>query len=105
MRRGDIYLCDLGDPVGSEQGYLRPVVIVSHDETVRYGLPIVVPLTRTKRGYRTHVEIESPLPVTSYVQCEQIRAISVKRLTRRLGSLSGVDLVRVETIVHRLLGP
>lgn len=105
MRRGDIYLCDLGDPVDPEQGYQRPVVIVSHDETVGYGLPIVVPMTRSKRGYRTHVEIEGALPVTSYAQCEQLRAISVNRLTRRMGSLSGVDLLRVEGVIGRLLSP
>lgn len=105
MRRGDIYLCDLGDPVNPEQGYRRPVVIVSHDETVSYGLPIVVPMTRSKRGYPTHVEVDGVLPVTSYAQCEQLRAISVSRLTRHLGTLSAVELVRIEGVIRRLLGP
>lgn len=105
MKRGDIYLCDLGGPVDPEQGYQRPVVIVSHDRTVEYGLPIVVPMTRSKRGYRTHVEIDGALPVTSYAQCEQLRAISASRLTRHLGTLSAMDLQRIEGVVRRLLLP
>jgi mRNA interferase MazF len=105
VRRGDIYLCDLGDPVDPEQGYRRPVVIVSHDQTIDYGLPIVVPMTRSKRGYPTHVEIEGVLPVTSYAQCEQIRAIAANRLTRHLGTIDAVDLLRIEGIIRRLLGP
>lgn len=103
MIRGDIYVCDFGDPLGHEQGYIRPAVIVSHDETVRYGLPVVVPVSRTERGYATHVEIEDVLPVTSYAQCEQIRGVSIDRLTRRLATLNMIDLSRIELVLRRLL--
>lgn len=103
MRRGDIYLCDFGNPIGHEQGFQRPAVIVSHDEMSRHGLPIVVPVTRTMRGYATHIEIEGVLPVTSYVQCEQIRTVSTDRLVRRVATLSGVDLARIELVLRRIL--
>lgn len=103
MRRGDIYLCDFGNPVGHEQGLNRPAVLVSHDEMSRHGLPIVLPITRTKRGYATHIELEEALPVTSYVQCEQIRVVSNDRLIRKVGTVDGVILLRVEQILRRIL--
>lgn len=103
MRRGDVYVCDFGDPVGHEQGFTRPAVIVSHDEMTTHGLPVVLPVTRSKLGYPTHVEIESVLPVTCYVQCEQVRTVSVDRLSRRLGTLDGVDVARIDGILRRVL--
>lgn len=103
MNRGDIYLCDFGDPIGSEQGFHRPAVIISASQMSRFSLPIVLPVTRTKLGYATHVELENALPVTSYVQCEQIRVVSTERLIRRVGTVDGVDIIRVESILRRIL--
>lgn len=103
MNRGDIYLCDFGDPLGSEPGFHRPAVIISASEMSRFGLPIVLPITRTKLGYASHIEIENALPVTSYVQCELIRVVSTQRLLRRVGEVEGVDVIRIETVLRRLL--
>ena len=103
MRRGDIYLCDFGNPIGHEQGFQRPALIVSHDEMARYGLPVVLPVTRTKRGYPTHVELDGVLPVTSYVQCEQIRTVSTERMTRPLASINDLTLMHIEQILRRIL--
>lgn len=103
MNRGDVYLCDFGDPIGHEQGFWRPAVIVSHNELSRHRLPIVLPVTRTKRGYPTHVELENILPVTSYVQCEQIRTVSADRFIRRLASVGATDILRIELILRRIL--
>lgn len=103
MRRGDIYLCDFGNPIGHEQGFQRPALIVSHDEMARYGLPVVLPVTRTKRGYPTHVELDGVLPVASYVQCEQIRTVSTERMIRPLASISDLTLMHIEQILRRIL--
>jgi len=103
VRRGDIYLCDFGNPIGHEQGFQRPALIVSHDEMARYGLPVVLPLTRTKRGYPTHVELDGVLPVSSYIQCEQIRRVPAERMIRPLGSISDRTLMRVEQVLRRIL--
>lgn len=103
MKRGDIYLCDFGNPIGHEQGFQRPALIVSHDEMARYGLPVVLPVTRTKRGYPTHVELDGVLPVTSYVQCEQIRTVSTERMIRPLASISDLTLMHIEQILRRIL--
>lgn len=102
-RRGDICLCDFGTPVGHEPGFRRPAVVVSHDELNRFGTPVVLPITRTARGYPTHVELASALPVTSYVQCELIRAVSVERLVRHLARLDAVDVGRLDQVLRRIL--
>lgn len=103
MSRGDIYLCDFGDPIGHEAGYRRPALMISADRTLDYGLPVVAPITRSKLGYATHVELDGVLPVTCYVQCEQVRVISDERLVKKVGTADFVSLVNVETILRRLL--
>lgn len=104
MRRGEIHLCDFGSPIGHEPGFCRPAVIVSDDRLTAHGVPVVLPITRTRRGYATHLEINGVLPVTSYVQCELIRAVSTERIIRSLGSVDGLDLARIEVILRRILG-
>jgi mRNA interferase MazF len=103
VNRGQIYLCDFGTPIGHEPGFRRPAVVVSHDELNRHGVPVVLPVTRTRRGYPTHVELDGVLPVVSYVQCELIRAVSVDRLIRPVASLDNAYLAKIEAILRRIL--
>jgi mRNA interferase MazF len=103
VNRGDVHLCDFGDPIGHEPAFRRPAVVISAPELSRFGLPVVLPVTRTRRGYPTHVELDGVLPVTSYVQCEQIRAVAGERLLTRVGALDAVHLLQVESILRRLL--
>ena len=103
VNRGQIYLCDFGTPIGHEPGFRRPAVVVSHNELNRHGVPVVLPLTRTRRGYPTHVELAGVLPVVSYVQCELIRAVSVDRLIRPVASLDNAQLAKIELILRRIL--
>ncbi|RIQ22268.1 type II toxin-antitoxin system PemK/MazF family toxin [Jiangella rhizosphaerae] len=103
MRRGDVYLCDFGDPIGHEQGYRRPAVIVSADAFSATGLAIVLPVTRSRRGYATHVELEGTLPVTSYVQCEQIRLVSTERFVKHVAVVDEVDMMRIQKVLRLLL--
>ncbi|THV42636.1 type II toxin-antitoxin system PemK/MazF family toxin [Glycomyces buryatensis] len=104
MNRGDIYLCDLGNPIGHEQGDRRPVVIVSRDEMSRFGIPVVVPVSRTRKEYPTHVELEGVLPVTSYVQCEHLRTVSTERFIRHVGTVDGIHMMKIELVLRRILG-
>ncbi|RIQ26078.1 type II toxin-antitoxin system PemK/MazF family toxin [Jiangella rhizosphaerae] len=108
MNRGDIYLADLGEPIGHEQALKRPVLIVSAQPWLESHPPVVtvLPLTRTYRQRSTHVEVEpgsSGLKATSYVKCEDIRAISPRRLGRYFGRADDATLVTIETILRRLL--
>jgi mRNA interferase MazF len=101
--RGEIYLCDFGTPIGHEPGFRRPAVVVSHDQLSRHGVPVVLPVTRTRRGYATHVELDGVLPVVSYVQCELVRAVSADRLIRPVGMLDITHLTQIEAILRRVL--
>lgn len=103
VNRGQIYLCDFGTPIGHEPGFRRPAVVVSHNELNRHGVPVVLPVTRTRRGYPTHVQLDGVLPVVSYVQCELIRAVSVDRLIRPVASLDNAQLAKIEAILRRVL--
>lgn len=104
VRRGEVYLCDFGTPLGHDAGFRRPAVVITHDEMNRHGVPIVAPVTRTRRGYATHVELDGVLPVISYVQCELVRAVSVDRLIRPVATLDLRHTVQVERIPRRILG-
>jgi len=103
VTRGEIYLCDFGNPIGHEPGFRRPAVVVSPEQLNQHGVAIVLPVTRTRLGYPTHVEVESVLPVTSYIQCELVRSVSTQRLLRKVGELGVVHLAAVETVLRRLL--
>jgi mRNA interferase MazF len=88
--RGDVVIVDLGDPIGQEAGLTRPAVVVSHDRLAPVGLVSVLPVTRTRLGWPSHVEVEardSGLRETSYVQTEQIRTVSTERVTQVLARL------------------
>lgn len=90
MRRGDVYVADLGQPRGSEAGQRRPVVIVSHDALNRVvsdlgrGVVTVVPITsNVERVYPFQVFLgadETGLPADGKALAEQVRAVAVARL-------------------------
>lgn len=107
--RGDIWLVDFGTPVGREQGYRRPAVVISADRmnTGRSGLVIVVPCTTANRGLPTHVQLEpgpSGLRETSYAKAEDIKSVSTDRLLHRLGAVPPGELAQLTRIVALLLG-
>ena len=108
MIRGDIFLADLGDPIGHEQAFRRPVVVISGQRWLNTNPPLVATLaiTRTQRNWPEHIEIEpasSGLREVSYVTCEFIRAISPLRFERRLGRLDAVVMAKADAILRRLL--
>jgi mRNA interferase MazF len=101
--RGDIVIVDLGEPIGHEAGLSRPGVVVSHDRLAHAGLVTVLPVTRTRLGWPSHVEIEpteSGLRETSYVQTEQIRTISTARVVRVISHLPVMALNVVDGLLR-----
>lgn len=107
--RGEIWLVDFREPVGHEQGYRRPAVIVSDDRLnrSRAELAIVLPVTTTRRDLPSHIEIEpgeSGLTHTSYAKVEDVKSVSTKRLIRRLGVIPGDRLDRADHALRLLLG-
>jgi mRNA interferase MazF len=91
-RRGEVWLIDLGDPVGREQSGNRPAVIVSADSLNDgpAGVVVAVPITTTYRGLPSHIEIDhggSGLDEVSYAKCEDVKSVSEQRLIARLGTV------------------
>lgn len=85
VKRGDIYYCDLGLPRGSEQGGIRPVVIIQNDIGNKFSpTTIVAPITSslTKARIPTHVELV--LEKDSIVMSEQIRVVDKCRLKEKI---------------------
>ena len=93
IRRGDIYYADLSPVIGSEQGGVRPVLIVQNDIGNKYS-PTVIAAAITsqinKAKLPTHIEIsalEYGLLKDSVILLEQIRTIDKKRLREKIGHL------------------
>ena len=110
--RGEIWWVDLSPVRGREQAGRRPALVISVDAFNRgpRGLVWVLPLTRTKLPYPFHVEVlpaESGLGESSYIMCEQLRAISIDRLlgAAPVGRVGPATLARVEQLLHTLLYP
>lgn len=107
-RRGEIWTVDLDPAVGHEQGGLRPGLVISEDalNLSAAELVIMVPLTSRNKGIRSHVPVlkgEGGLATQSYVKCEDVRSLSIRRLRRRLGSLSEDTLQAVEERLRLLM--
>lgn len=101
VKRGDIYYADLSPVVGSEQGGVRPVLIVQNDMGNRHS-PTVIAAAITsqtdKAKLPTHIEVESSncgLAKNSIVLLEQIRTIDKKRLKEKMGRLDDNSMQQV----------
>lgn len=106
--RGDVWLVDFGEPVGREQGWARPAVVVSADplNASRAAVVIVVPMTTTARGLPSHVEVDaqgSGLDQTSYAKAEDVKSVSVQRLLHRLGVLPVERTMTLDIVLRRVL--
>ena len=93
VKRGDIYYADLSPVVGSEQGGIRPVLIVQNDVGNRYSPTVIaaaITSQREKANLPTHIKVNADscgLAKDSIVLLEQVRTIDKQRLMERMGSL------------------
>jgi len=97
---------DFGDPVGRGQAGMRPALVVSSDglNDGPAGLSIVVPMTSTRRGIPSHIEIdEAGLDEVSYAKCEDVKAVSEERFVTRLGEVSPEVMFGVDRALRFLL--
>jgi len=94
--RGNIYWADLNPVIGSEQGGLGPVLVLSHNVfNERSGTVIAVVLTSQpqRAGFPLTLELEEKnLPKKSWVKISQIRTLSVKRIGKKIASASDEEL-------------
>ena len=101
MKRGDIYFADLSPVKGSEQGGMRPVVIIQNDIGNRFSPTVIVAAVTSqiqKAKLPTHVEISKKygLDKNSVVLLEQIRTLDKTRLTEKVGKLDSVMMNKVD---------
>ena len=102
MKRGDIYYADLSPVVGSEQGGVRPVLIVQNDVGNRYSPTVIaaaITSQKEKSKLPTHIELDSKncgLSKDSVVLLEQIRTIDKHRLKERMGRLDNRAMSEVD---------
>nr|WP_237160456.1 type II toxin-antitoxin system PemK/MazF family toxin [Mycolicibacter engbaekii] len=106
--RGEVYDVDLGQPVGREPAFRRPAVVVSVDilNSGPGGLVVVVPVTTTGYGLRSHVELEpasSGLDHTSYARCDQLRVVSIERLSSRQGMIGPEPMQAIDRALRFVL--
>ncbi len=106
--RGEVYGVDLGRPVGHEPGFVWPAVVVSGNilNNGPGGLVVVVPVTSTAYGFRSHIELEtgaSGLGHTSYARCDQLRVISTARLASRRGAVGSDELRAIDRALRCVL--
>ena len=93
VRRGEIYYADLSPVVGSEQGGIRPVLIVQNDVGNRHSPTVIaaaITSQRDKNHLPTHIEVQADkcgLAKDSIVLLEQIRTIDKRRLKEKIGEL------------------
>ena len=110
VRRGEIYYADLSPVVGSEQGGMRPVLIVQNDVGNRYSPTVIaaaITSQQNKARLPTHIEIEARtygLSKNSIVLLEQGRTLDKRRLRERMGCLDEKAMQRVDGAIAISLG-
>ena len=101
IKRGDMFYADLSPVVGSEQGGIRPVLIIQNDTGNKYsptGIVSAITSQANKNKLPTHIEIEpekSGLKADSVILTEQIRTIDKSRLITKIGCICDDDLKKI----------
>ena len=105
VKRGEIYYADLSPVVGSEQGGVRPVLIVQNDTGNRHSPTVIAAAITSQTGKAklpTHIELAAErcgLPKDSVILLEQIRTLDKRRLRERMGKVDGTVMEQVDTAI------
>ena len=110
VHRGDIYYADLSPVVGSEQGGIRPVLIVQNDVGNRFSPTVIaaaITSQKDKTKLPTHIQLQatgSGLQRDSIVLLEQIRTLDKRRLKEHMGRLDDVSMRRIDQALQVSFG-
>lgn len=105
IKRGDIFYADLSPVVGSEQGGLRPVLIIQNDVGNRYSPTVIAAAITSRMGKTrlpTHIDIHADrvgLAKDSVILLEQIRTLDKRRLKEKMGHLDNAVMTRVNNAI------
>jgi len=110
IKRGEIYYADLSPVVGSEQGGVRPVLIIQNDVGNKYAPTVIVSAITsqlTKAKLPTHIELPSQnyhLPKDSVVLLEQLRTLDKRRLKEKITTLDALKMKEINRALLISLG-
>ena len=109
IRRGDIYYADLSPVVGSEQGGVRPVLIVQNDIGNKYSPTVIAAAITSQTGKTrlpTHIDVlaSAGLAKDSVILLEQIRTIDKRRLKEKMGHLDEAVMMKVNEAISVSFG-
>ena len=101
FKRGELYYADLSPVIGSEQGGVRPVLIVQNDVGNKYSPTVIVAAVTSqinKAKLPTHIELSAEkygLPKDSVVLLEQVRTLDKRRLREKIGSVDELKMQKI----------
>ena len=110
IKRGDIYYADLSPVIGSEQGGLRPVLIVQNDLGNKYSPTVIAAAITSRMGKTklpTHIDLAGQdvgLAKDSVILLEQIRTLDKTRLREKMGHLDDVTMQSVNGAISVSFG-
>ena len=110
INRGDIYYADLSPVVGSEQGGVRPVLVIQNDVGNKYSPTVIIAAITsqlTKAKLPTHIELKKEkfnLVKDSVVLLEQIRTLDKRRLQEKVSSIDYLTMQQIDVAVMISLG-
>ncbi len=109
VNRGDVYYADLSPVVGSEQGGVRPVLVVQNDVGNRYSPTVIIAAITSqlsKAKLPTHIELgkEYGLEKDSVVLLEQIRTLDKRRLKEKVCTIDNITMQKVDIAIMISLG-
>ncbi len=110
IKRGELYYADLSPVVGSEQGGIRPVLVVQNDVGNKYSPTVIAAAVTSKINKAklpTHIELPSQsygLQKDSVILLEQIRTLDKRRLKERIGALPDGTMQKVNEAILISLG-
>lgn len=110
VKRGDIYYADLSPVIGSEQGGIRPVLIVQNDVGNKFSPTVIaaaITSQKMKADLPTHIKLNAEfcgLAKDSIVLLEQVRTLDKKRLKEHICTLSEEDMLKIDSAILVSMG-
>jgi len=110
FKRGELYFADLSPVVGSEQGGIRPVLIIQNDIGNKYSPTVIIAAITSqinKAKLPTHIELKAEqygLPKDSVVLLEQVRTLDKRRLKEKIGVIDEYKMRKIDNALLISLG-
>ena len=110
VKRGEIYMADLSPVVGSEQGGIRPVLVIQNNIGNKYSPTVIVSAITSQLGKAklpTHIDLSAEkynLPKNSVALLEQIRTLDKRRLKEKMGTVDEVSMSKVNEAISISFG-